>query len=203
MIGATDVIKAILGGDLTDNSTAADVFAADQLLDPEEQQFDTVDDVPPWSYMSLGTLFGASTTEALERRIVATLGMSKQVASGDIEISMKSSDAAERVRGNNQDDPGGMIGRARIMVRRPRDGSSQFPVDDDEFVYVVGMRIKRLIDQNYRSQVLGIDGDLTVPKGHGINTTYTFICYYEGYAGDENAIQMTYIYRVEYAELLL
>lgn len=122
-------IAAVLKAELLEDDSSMDQPVGAYYTEYTDY-FDSTDQVPKAAYQSLQTMYGASTIEALDRRIISISGAGKKVSSGDIEITCMTQESVKDREGGKWDIPGAESAKVTILIRQPRD----IPNADEMFI---------------------------------------------------------------------
>lgn len=184
-------IQYYLCQDVVDGS-AASVSAANPTI------WATAADVPDYAYKSLGTIWtGAPTTSSnLENRIVYQFG---SVTNNTIEIALFTqpvdSVLFDRVKDN---EIGAEETNLVIRLSKPQGRPGIDTLANFNTVQQAELRIRYLLDLNWRSLRKGTPpqipstGDKSINPSYGINITW------DGYISPPNAVECQFRYRVFY-----
>lgn len=189
MIGLARAIKATLDADTTDNSTAAAILAANPT------KFLTADDVPKWDWQCLKNMYVTDAT-GLARKIVAVRAGAHEPSGPSILISTLSFQSTEALQGDRSDDPRDQVAKVRILVRQHSED------EDESLIENVSERVCRLLDFSLRWQYCGLDQDLDIPYGLGIDPEGCLrMTFLSNEIAENNITQRLLMFRAEYTKI--
>jgi len=188
------LIKYNLAKDLFDSTAQA-------VLDLNPEMFDTLDDVPPWAYKSLNTLWMVSggPSANLANSIVATIGIGDNTSLGDIEIVARPNEHIYVEQSYKSDEPGSEVSVVDILIRKGRRLSNLSNLEFEHLVENVELRIRHVLDV-IRRQARGLPSGLDIGGSYNLakNAETPFTCTWQGFVESPNANEIASRYLCSY-----